>query len=249
MAVLCREHRLLFIMVPCTGCSTIGKILRQQFGGEWLPETDLMRGSRVVLNRKHNSLRELVEFGVVTPDDLRGWLKFATIRNPFDRFASEYQRLAGEWMEAAMASSRPDSWVNRGGEAHAEQLRSRKLGEVRRARGEGFDRWLARNIGAAQRIDDRLRGWVKRVLQRGPREKNPAFPMIAGVDELMRYENLEADFNRVLASVGVTEFVPLPHTNKTPGKKPYQEYYSSQSRQLVEKMFAADLSRHGYSFE
>ena len=38
MAIICRDHRLLFVMVPGTGCSVVGKALQEELDGTFFPE-------------------------------------------------------------------------------------------------------------------------------------------------------------------------------------------------------------------
>lgn len=99
MAIICRELRLLFIMVPGTGCSVFGNTLLSDFGGEWLPEQDLVIDGMGVHPRKHNSVQQLVRDGLLSPEDRDSYLVAANIRNPFDRLVTYYQRIAGNWSQ------------------------------------------------------------------------------------------------------------------------------------------------------
>ncbi|MDB4445909.1 hypothetical protein N9181_01365 [bacterium] len=68
----------------------------------------------------------------------------------------------------------------------------------------------------------------------------------------MRFESLEEDFNRILQGakvIGADDWITVPHTNPTPGKKHYHEYYDDESRALVEKSFANELTHFDYKFE
>src|SRR5690554_2687991 len=98
MAIICEDLKLLFIMPPATGCSVLGGVLQKQFGGRYLPEQDIRSNGRH-LSRKHNSLPQLFEHQVLTVEERDQLLVFATIRNPFDRWVTYYQRLVGEWTE------------------------------------------------------------------------------------------------------------------------------------------------------
>lgn len=249
MAIICRDHKLLFIMVPATGCSAIGAVLIKKFGGEWLPREPLFRRSRRLLDNKHNTIAQLLRYGVISKDELNRCLKFATIRNPYDRLASTYERLAGTWLENVMNSTKPTSWFNRGDEAYRQKLRARKMAEVERARRDGFGKWLERMLIRSHRADWRIIRRVQSLMGRGSVHRYPAFPMVEGVDELIRYERLEEDFNRVLRMAGIQEFIPVPHENPTPGKKPYPDYYTPEIKKLMDKYAGTQLAKFGYTFE
>ena len=86
MAIICPEYKLLFIMVPGTGCSAIGSVLRDQFGGQYLPSDNIFQENEKLLGRKHNSISQLLEHGIISHAEVKAYVKFGTIRNPFDRF-------------------------------------------------------------------------------------------------------------------------------------------------------------------
>jgi hypothetical protein len=54
MAIICSEHKLLFIMVPGTECSVVGKVLQQQLERAFLLEQPVRDNGRVAVQRKHN---------------------------------------------------------------------------------------------------------------------------------------------------------------------------------------------------
>jgi len=248
MAIICREHRLLFIMVPGTGCSAVANALVRQVAGQWLPESDLVVGTRKVLNRKHNSIDDLLRFELITPGELHNHLTFATIRNPFDSLVTQYERLTGEWMERYIT----ERWIPyMSGEPPelVAQLMQRKRDDIAEARRLGFEGWLRRLL-QTRTLLARASAWAKGVRRRrrvGRRIYLP-YPMIDGVRELIRYERLEDDLNRLLRQAGVNRVVEVPRMNVTPGKRPYTEYYSERSRRLVEARLGKELQRFGYRF-
>jgi len=250
LAIICREHKLLFVMVPGTGCSTVGNILLDRFGGEWLPSETVYKNGERVVPRKHCSIAEMRAHGVVSDDELRGLFKFATIRNPFDRFVTGYQRAAGSWLTERLED--PDSHFNQGPQEAVEKRRRKALTRVERTRTLGFEQWLlqglnlepsANPIRIAQRVRRRLAPKARR---------DTLFPMIDGVDYLMRYETLEKDLNEVLGRAGITEHVslarPRTSTDRTPGKRPYQDYYTPELRRTIERAFSRELAEYGYAF-
>lgn len=244
MAIICRDYKLIFIQVPGTGCSVIGGVLRSQLGGEPLPEADVFEGTRLLVSHKHNSLPQLLEHRLIEPGDLERYTVFATVRNPFDRLVTEYQRLVGSWNDQAFERQKrklPD-------EAGAQAYLARRMAKTRRrsrmARAMGFNGWLTGKL-LKWRVETR---WMDEQTRRD-HYRRLAYPLTEGVHTLIRYERLEADLNGVLRQAGVAGGVALPHKNKTPGKAPYQSYYSAMSRRLVERALRHELALFGYTFE
>ena len=66
------------------------------------------------------------------------------------------------------------------------------------------------------------------------------------VDFVGRYESLERDFAHICGRIGIA--VDLPHANAT-AHRPYQEYYSDRTADLVARAFAEDIERFGYTFD
>lgn len=251
MAMICRDHGLLFVMVPGTACSMLGDVLEARFGGEWMPGSHVFRDGRMVVDRKHSGLADLVRHGVLSRADLDGLLKFGTVRNPFDRFVTAYERARGSWFEDRMKDS--DSYLHDGPPAHVEAMLRDTERRIERARSMGFEEWLLRGVDlyptcSPLALARRLRRRIG-----GPSRRSRIFPLIDGLDVIMRYETLEQDFNAVLRRAGIDEHVSLKRaagsTDLTAGKRPYREYYSPALRATIERSFDKELAAFGYSFE
>ena len=257
MAIICRDYKLLFIQVPATGCSSVSKVLIEKLGGEKLPQKDIMlAGKYKLVAQKHNTLKQLVGFNLISRQELKSYLTFGTVRNPFDRFATAYQRYISSWWERMIQSDDPNCPANRSGQAHRERYVRNVQKQIQLAREGGFEQWLSRKILLPQRFDRRVKFAPKRWFRKQPLlltknslKMNIAYPLLDGVDEFIRFEHLESDLNNILNQVGVAEYIPIPHTNKTPGKKPYQEQYSSKARAIVEQELAKELATFGYTFD
>lgn len=240
MAILCRDLNLLFIMVPGTGCSVVGQTLQKVYGGE-------------KLGRKHNSIFEIVEQGLLTDEELNDLLIVATVRNPFDRFVTYYQRLVGEWTSRANALYLQQLEDRRGELSERELLdekcRIEKKNRRRESRSRliqkvGFNRWMK-----VTAIRWYVEGRSKKVRAYGLGARDIVFPMLERVDIAMRYEQLDQAFRSILGLTGVTEFTELPKKNITPGKRHYSEYYGKSTRRLIEILFRAELRNFDYRFE
>lgn len=81
------KHRFIFIHIPKTAGTSIELALRdetcQLLPGEW----DQARIHHTPLN--HLTLPELVDYGILTPLQLKSYFKFCFVRNPWDRLISE----------------------------------------------------------------------------------------------------------------------------------------------------------------
>lgn len=65
------------------------------------------------------------------------------------------------------------------------------------------------------------------------------------VDFVGRFENIEKDFSYICQRIGLN--LRLPTLNAT-SRRPYQDYYDTEARDLVSKLWAQDIANFGYSF-
>lgn len=68
-----------------------------------------------------------------------------------------------------------------------------------------------------------------------------------GADVVMRFEQLQADFDGVLDRLGIAH-VHIPVSNTTSRDADYRSYYTPRAREIVADVFAPDLERFGYEF-
>ena len=94
----------------------------------------------------------------------------------------------------------------------------------------GFDEWLFERFGDRQ-----------------PRVRQLRYA--EGMDVVLRYESLQADFRSLLQRAGVADPEEIPLSNKTIGRESdYRSYYSPESRALLEEVLAKELEQLGYAF-
>ena len=261
MATICYNHKLLFIMVPGTGCSSVGKVLREKFGGDYIPKEDIYENNSRILGKKHNKISDLVKFNLMNRLELAIYLKFGTVRNPFDSFATEYQRtISDQWIDKQIRGQgkmlAPNS--KKQGLLFLQKLETRLKRRKEQVQNIGFEAWLEGRIGLHSRKSYLLKS-LKSFFIYYPNyvpliNSIPSIysPLLHGVDKVIRFEYLETDFNLLLKEAGIikrNEWVSIPKTNPTPNKKAYQEYYTKRSRALVEKHFARELATFDYKFE
>lgn len=66
------------------------------------------------------------------------------------------------------------------------------------------------------------------------------------LDFVGRFENIQEDWKKVCEHIGVP-YQTLPHKNRTE-RKPYREFYSTQTREIVAERFWRSIKEFRYSF-
>ena len=229
MAIVCRRLRLLFIQAPRTGCTALEQLLVERFGGELLPAEHLYNAEgHIRVQRKHCSIRQLLEEGLIPADYRQQFTTATTVRNPFDSLVSLYVKKRDKYQELL---SDPSSWIY--------QVRG-YVEDMEFCRTHTFEEWLKEHYAVG--TFDRLRG-------KGRRSLSGRYTQ--GVEIVMRFERLQADFEAMMrGGLGVTEDVTIPSVNITSQRKgTYRSYYSSEARRLVEYVFKQELDAYGYTFE
>lgn len=228
MAILCPNYRLLFIQAPRTGCTAVEQLLINRFGGELVPADHLYDAEgRIRMSRKHCSIRQLLDEGLIPVDYQHRFTTVTTVRNPFDSLVSLYVKKRDKYQELLKDSG---SWIH--------QVRG-YVEDMEFCRTHTFEEWLVEHYAVG--TFDRLRGKGRRALYGRYTQ---------GVAIIMRFERLQPDFERVMLGLGVADDVTIPNVNVTSQRKrSYQDYYTTTARQLVEYVFKPELEEHGYTFE
>lgn len=225
MAILCRDHKLLFIMTPRTACTAIGELLLERLGGEYVPREDLQGERGIVVSRKHATLHQLLAHGWLSEEERRRLLVFTCVRNPFDSLVSLYVKKAVTYQPLL---SDPTAFIH--------QVPG-YVADMKWCRLHSFDEWIVKRY--APSVFDRLLG----------RNRRPMFHRFTdGVDVVMRFERLQRDFDAVLTRVGLPP-IRIPTINETPEREhDYRRYYTPRSRRIVEYVCRDDCEQYGYRF-
>lgn len=222
MAILCRDIGLLLLQAPHTGSTSLGTLLREDFGGVKLLE-DRVRDDEgnIVLRQKHQSLPQLLEAGLITPEERSGLLVVVGVRNPYDLVLTEYARNR----EAGTISA-------------SQKLIRRLPGMSDDFSAPDFERFVVRRYAPNA---------VYRALGR-----KPMVPVdwTEGADHIIRFEAMQDGLDEALRRVGVSEPHPLPHRNPTPSRRDrdYRAIYTPRAREIVSRAYARELRQHGYAF-
>jgi hypothetical protein len=223
MAILCRGIGLLLLQAPHTGSTSLGTLLRSELGGEMLVAERVRddRG-RILLRQKHQTLTQLLEAGLITPEERRGLLVVVGVRNPYDLVLTEYAR-----NREAGAISAP------------QRLLRRLPGLGADFTPADFERFVRRRYEP---------GGLFRLVGRRP---FLPVDWTAGADHVIRFERLQEGLDEALRRVGVKERHLLPHRNPTASRqdRDYRQLYTDRGREVVARAYARELAQHGYSFD
>jgi hypothetical protein len=223
MAILCRDIGLLFLQAPHTGSTSLGTLLREDFGGVKLLE-ERVRDERgnIVLRQKHQTLAQLLEAGLISPQERAALLVVVGVRNPYDLVLTEYAR------------NREAGTVSAG-----QRLLRRLPGLSSDFSPPDFERFVVRR-------------YTPNAFYRALGRK-PMVPVdwTAGADHIIRFEAMQQGLDEALRAVGVSEPHPLPHRNPTHSRRDrdYRTIYTPRAREIVSRAYARELRQHGYTFD
>jgi hypothetical protein len=227
MAIICRDYKLLFIMTPRTACTAIGELLCEHYGGRFLPAEDILdsRG-RILVQKKHSTLSELIRHRLLTREEAQSLLKITAVRNPFDSLVSVYFKQRFKYQPLLRD---PASWVSRSPH-YARRMKY--------AQKHSFNRWFFRIS---------YRRLIRRLLLGHPSMFDD---YTRGVDRILRYENLEQDLKEVFRRAGIPWKADLPVVNRTDERPDhdYRSFYSRPAALVAKFTYSQDLKRYRYQF-
>jgi hypothetical protein len=223
MAILCRDIGLLLLQAPHTGSTSLGTLLRTELGGEMLVEARVRdEHGRILLRQKHQTLTQLLEAGLITPEQRGGLLVVVGVRNPYDLVVTEYarNREAGTISAPQRALRRLPGLGAEFSPADVERFVTRRYEPGR----------LVRLVGRRPVVPV---DWT------------------AGADHIIRFEAMQEGLDEALRRVGVTQRHLLPHRNPTLSRQEhdYRSLYTERSRAIVARAYARELAQHGYTFD
>lgn len=219
MAIICRDRRLLFILAPHTASSAVGSLLRERLGGEWLPSAEIRDGNgRILVRRKHSTVAELMDNGLMSAEERSRVVAFTAVRNPFDVLVSLYLKHA---VKDQALLDRPGSWVHR---------RKGKLASLEFAREHSFEEWIERQ--------------VSRPPGRPLAEHQDGVDVVLRYERLQ--EDLDAFLTK--HGITERSEIPQRNVTEARGTRHYREFYGPRTRDLVARAYRGPLERFGYTF-
>ncbi len=155
------------------------------------------------------------------PEEWDTLFKFCFVRNPYDRIVSTWKMFT-----SGMKNSK---W---------------KFQEENHLPNLTFEAFL--EIATDESIDYRKRSNYKEILRHHSIPQTHFYHCFPYADFVGRFESLESDFSKVAEIIGLKDF-KFSHWNKT-NRKPYQNYYTDKTYDLVTKHYQEDLNTLNYHF-
>lgn len=224
MAIICSEINLLYFCVAKAGSTSISNMLIKFFHGKFIPENHIwnLENEQILVDRKHSTLQELLKYNILTVDYLKNFHILINARNPFDWVLSDYL-FKLQCHDIYLKGDAPD-WIT----SRADMLSktaSMKFNE------HIFYTYRNKKCSVFQKYIDGLEN-------------------IAGIDfDIVKIEQINDDFQKVAKKLGIKKYPSIGHENSTQAKKDnYRMYYSNESRSIIEKSFANDLTLLEYEF-
>jgi len=201
------QYRCIFIHIP----KTAGKSINRFFGMKWQNHKDLPRYAEEL-----------------EPKVFASYLKFATVRNPWDRMLSEYN----------FQRKKKNCAGN-------EKL----FAEDERGRTRNFRDWVEAVLGDPFHYEPHRWGGE---VSAGIHRWSPQVDWISvngkiAVDRVLRMENLQSDFKAVREIIGgPSEALPCRNWKF---HLHYSHYYDEATKNLVGDFYAKDIEAFGYCYE
>ena len=175
--------------------------------------------------RKHSTYRDFLT--IATPEE-KEYFVFSCIRNPLQIATSRYMKLQSK-------QTNPEKTANllqrEGRQKNVSYYRQQKQFNFIHKNDASFDRFL--------------RKFYKHPYDDCSQLDHHRF------DFIIRFENIQADFRKVLCRMGIEPLRPLPVHHKTAAKKSTEldDYYKlEESREWAKKIFGIYMGKWNYSF-
>lgn len=228
--IVSHAHRYVFVELPRTGSTAVEKELIASYGG-------------VRILKKHSTYADFLRWAAPSQ---RSYFAFSSIRHPMDDAVSRYLKIKTNHNNRYSDPVRRRLRVgNRGSAAFQETgLSARGLRPERRS--------------LIERVENRHFDWIQ--------DHNASFAEYflrfyhlphdtwarlshADLDFVIRFENLEEDFGKALARLGLEKQRPLPVKNKTSEKEgSFEDFYGPETRRRAVRVFGPYMRTWGYEF-
>ena len=224
MAVFCSQINLLFLCVGKAGCTSIADLLTNHHGGRWIPEHHIWDTgkNRILVDKKHSELKQLLSERLLSENAVGRCNVIVNTRNPYAWVVSKY--LFSVQCYRRSFEKNPPEWIL--GWLH----------ELRQIATQPFEEYVKNAFH--NKTCSVYRKYI-----------DGAYCIHPDRLHIIRIEHVSAEINQVFAHLGVPNREPIKHLNVTQGRRlPYQQYYTSTTKSIVENSFAQDIEELKYAF-
>jgi hypothetical protein len=220
--LISHSNKFIFVHIQKTGGSTVEHILQTQ-----VSDTEF-------LGHRHNFVMNEID----TVNECKDYYKFAFVRNPWGRLVS--------WF-SMYDEARRVTWYDRLTSKRAQNLyqltRKYWFWQYVHEHGKTFDDFILKCTGV---IGSKMPGGLSPISFNqldyiADKEGNLL------VDFVGRFENFQEDFRHAGQQINV-DLSNIPWTNRTKHKH-YSEYYTPETRAVVDEIYQRDIEFFGYKFE
>lgn len=225
MAVICRDKKLLFILNPRTGSSSLGDHLINAFGGEWIPtEIIYHKTLEKKIYPKHNTLDELIEAGLLNDYNLEDFHVFTSTSNPYDSILTLYNKYRYRY----------DEWRK---ESRPFLQNARIKNEIEYCKRHSVNQWI-------------FKGYFKAAIRAllGLEKYSVNEKYLEGCQFVLKKESLQEDFSTMLDDLEIEGNRQIPVSNRTEKKGHWSKEFSYLSRILIYITYRNDFKRFNYPF-
>lgn len=221
MSVISREYNFICSMPPRTGSTSLTSYLINNYQVKEIPNESISSGD-IFIYEKHTTFKDLVTYGFIKESNLKSFMTFITVRNPFDSLYSEWYKR--KYTLAHLLKDK-NSWVYTNSEYYKGMLI---------AKDKTFNEWVECAYGSFSERKIKL-------------ELFQSF--IPYCDNFLKFESLKDDLKKLFESNSIPVVGALPVYNVTKGRsKDYRTEYSNESRSIIENVFIDDLNEFNYEF-
>jgi len=220
--LLSDTYKVVFVHIQKTGGDSIAGILRKY-------ASDIRQ-----LGAKHEFARSgKLKLG----DAWKDYVKFAFVRNPWDRLLSWYSMIRQAtritWLQARFNSRK---------RSHLRQTVSNPLWRYVYENSSNFEEFIKICTAEIESEEGTLYSFAYNQLDY---LVDPSGNLL--VDFIGRFENFSEDLRTFAARAGI-ELARIPHANVS-AHRHYSSYYTSELERIVRERFARDIEYFGYDFE
>ncbi len=223
MALISEDHKLLFILNPRTASTATSLAIYKHLNAHWIPSSDIVdENGDILIQKKHSTVNQLYGAGLITKNQKENYLKVVVVRNPFDSLYSLYIK-----KRFAYQNLRNDKTAF----IHKIPNFDKDLDFVKN---HTFSEWIIKNYQKPYKLKGKTRVNLK---------------WAGGCDLIMKFENLDQEFESFSKRLGLDVKIDIPRKNITEGKKTeYREAYTNEAREIMEFLLRNELKKLKYKF-